>query len=253
MRRAIGPVPAVTADQMREVDRLMVEAFRISLAQMMELAGRALAALVRVRLGGLVSGQSVVVAAGTGHNGGGGLVAARHLANWGGAVTALVESEEKFHEIPRRQWDALKLLPIDRRQGVGAVEFFAHARAAVVIDALIGYGLRGMPQGWTATMIDRINAQPAPVIAFDLPSGLDATTGEPARSCIKAAVTMTLALPKTGLLAARARPHVGDLYLADIGVPPSLYASLNLDVGPIFASHDLIRLDPHGRMTPDGG
>src|SRR3989442_10268256 len=163
MRRANGRVPAVTADQMREVDRLMVETFRISLAQMMELAGRALAALVRVRLGGLVSGQSVVVAVGTGHNGGGGLVAPRHLANWGGAVTALVESEEKFHEVPRRQWDAPKLPPIDRRPGLGAVEFFAHARAAVGIGALIGYGLRGTRQGWPAPWIDRTKAQPAPV------------------------------------------------------------------------------------------
>src|SRR2546425_9577656 len=96
---------------MREVDRLMIETFRISLVQMMELAGRTLAALVRLRLGGLVSGQSVVVAVGTGHNGGGGLVAARHLANWGGAGAAPVESEEKFHEIPRRPGGARKLPP----------------------------------------------------------------------------------------------------------------------------------------------
>src|SRR3989442_13753410 len=142
MRRANGRVPAVTADQMREVDRLMVETFRISLAQMMELAGRALAALVRVRLGGLVSGQSVVVAVGTGHNGGGGLVAARHLANWGGAVTAARGSRKEFHEIPRREWDALELLPIDCRQGMGAVGFFAHRAAAGGVDALIGFRLR---------------------------------------------------------------------------------------------------------------
>src|SRR2546428_10443390 len=83
MRRAIGPVPAVTADQMREVDRLMIETFRISLVQMMELAGRTLAALVRLRLGGLVSGQSVVVAVGTGHNGGGGFGSPPPLAHLG--------------------------------------------------------------------------------------------------------------------------------------------------------------------------
>src|SRR3989442_15097379 len=108
MRRAIGPVPAVTADQMREVDRLMIETFGISLMQMMELAGRTLAALVRVRLGGLVSGQSVVVAVGTGHNGGGGFVAPRHLANWGGAVTAPLESQEKIPEGPPPPGEALK-------------------------------------------------------------------------------------------------------------------------------------------------
>src|SRR2546426_4906016 len=117
MRRAIGPVPAVTADQMREVDRLMIETFGISLMQMMELAGRTLAALVRVRLGGLVSGQSVVVAVGTGHNGGGGLGAAPHLAHWGGAGAAPRGSQEKIHQNPRPQWDALKALPINPRPG----------------------------------------------------------------------------------------------------------------------------------------
>ncbi len=245
-------IPAVTADQMREVDRLMVEVYGISLVQMMELAGYTLAALVRLRLGGTVSGQSVVVAAGRGHNGGGGLVAARHLANWGAAVTVLVESTQMLPEIPRHQWDVLTHLPVDRGEGVFAGRFFDHGRAAMVIDALIGYGLRGRPQGWTAPMIERLNAQPAPVIALDVPSGLDATTGEPAGLCITAAATMTLALPKTGLLAPGAKPYVGDLYLADIGVPPALYAHLHLDVGRIFTHGRLIRLDAQGRMMPDG-
>src|SRR2546425_5542425 len=106
MRRAIGPVPAVTADQMREVDRLMIETFGISLVQMMELAGRTLAALVRVRLGGLVSGQSVVVAVGTGHNGGGGLGPAPPLSNLRGSVNPLLESEMKIHQKPRPPWGA---------------------------------------------------------------------------------------------------------------------------------------------------
>src|SRR5574341_190914 len=84
-------IPAVTADQMREVDRLMVDTYGVSLPQMMELAGRALAEVVRLMLDGTVQRARVLVAAGKGNNGGGGLAAARHLANWGTDVTVLLE------------------------------------------------------------------------------------------------------------------------------------------------------------------
>jgi NAD(P)H-hydrate epimerase len=238
---------------MREVDRLMVDTYGISLLQMMELAGRALADLARLRLGGSVSTRSVIVAAGRGNNGGGGLVAARHLANWGASVTALVESSQSFADVPRRQWEALARLSVKCREAADALEFLDHARADLIIDALIGYGLQGAPRGWTASMITSINAQPAPTIALDVPSGLDATMGQPAVPCVRAAATMTLALPKTGLLVPAAQPYVGDLYLADIGVPPTLYTHLHLVPGPIFTHSGLIRLDAQGKVMPDGG
>ncbi|OLC31080.1 MAG: NAD(P)H-hydrate epimerase [Armatimonadetes bacterium 13_1_40CM_64_14] len=237
---------------MREVDRLMVEAYGVSLLQMMELAGHALAHLVRMHLGGAVAGKSVVVAAGQGNNGGGGQVAVRHLSNWGAAVTVLVESAERIPEVPHRQWETLAHLPVGRKEGARALEVFDRARADLIVDALIGYGLRGHPRGWTAEAITCVNAQRAPVIALDVPSGLDATTGEPARPCINATATITLALPKTGLLTPSARPHVGALYLADIGVPPALLARLQLDVGAIFSRRSLVRLDSQGRVIPDG-
>ncbi len=250
----VGPqVPAVTADQMREVDRLMVEVFGIAILQMMELAGRNLADLARAHLGELVAAPSVVVAAGGGNNGGGGLVAARHLANRGAAVTVLVESAQSLPEVPHRQWETLAHLTVDRRESTSALAFLDQARADLIIDALIGYGLRGTPQGWPAAMIDRINAQAAPVIALDVPSGLDATTGQPGVPCVRAEATMTLALPKTGLLVPAARPYVGDLDLADIGVTPTLYEHLHLDPAPIFTRRSMIRLDTQGRVMPDGG
>lgn len=252
MARAVPSVPAVTAEQMREVDRLMVETYGISLLQMMEIAGHTLADLVRVQLRGTASGKSIVVAAGRGNNSGGGLVAARHLANWGATVTVLAEAAQLLAGVPRHQWEALTRLPVDRREGAPALAFLDQSRADLIIDALVGYGLRGTPRGWTAAMIDRINALSAPVIALDVPSGLNATTGEPADPCIRAAATMTLALPKTGLLAPTSKPYVGDLYLADIGVPAALYAHIHLDVGPIFSRRSLLRLDPQGRMMPDG-
>jgi NAD(P)H-hydrate epimerase len=82
------------------------------------------------------------------------------------------------------------------------------------------------------------------VLALDAPSGIDTTTGTVYDPAIRAAATMTLALPKEGLRADGVTRHVGELYLADIGVPPSLYAgaALGLEVGPIFASGDILRL-----------
>lgn len=226
---------------MREVDRLMVDVYGIQLLQMMEVAGRTLAALARLQLGG-VEGRRILVAAGKGNNGGGGLVAARHLANWGARVTVGIESAAALAGVPAAQWRALDDLPITRIEGNAATASTAAQDSELVIDALIGYSLRGDPRGWTAEMIQRINTQSAPVLALDVPSGLDATTGHPGTPCIKAALTMSLALPKAGLLVDGAKPFVGTLYLADIGVPPGLYARLGLHVGPLFADSDLIKL-----------
>jgi hypothetical protein len=90
----------------------------------------------------------------------------------------------------------------------------------LIVDALIGYSLTGDPAEPFACLIRWANAQPAPVLSLDTPSGLDVTTGVPARPCVRATATLTLALPKTGLPGAR---EAGHLYLADISVPPLLY------------------------------
>lgn len=104
--------------------------------------------------------------------------------------------------------------------------------------------LSGPPHGAAAELIGWANSQPAPVLALDAPSGLDTTTGNVFTPAIRAAATMTLALPKQGLLAGHVAPYVGELYLADISVPPGLYAgpSLGLAVGSLFARSDIIRL-----------
>ena len=112
------------------------------------------------------------------------------------------------------------------------------------MDAIHGYGLRGDPHGAAVTLIGSANAHDAPVFSLDVPSGIDATTGIACRPAIKATATMTLALPKEGLRAPGVDALVGELYLADIGVPPSLYANpaLGLKVDNIFAKSEIIRL-----------
>jgi NAD(P)H-hydrate epimerase len=112
----------------------------------------------------------------------------------------------------------------------------------LVIDAMIGYGLTGDPRGHIADWIQHVNDAGRPVLALDAPSGLDTTTGFPGNPCIRATATMTLALPKTGLMTPEAYKYVGDLYLADISVPPQLYSKLGIEVPPIFIYDSIIKI-----------
>jgi NAD(P)H-hydrate epimerase len=236
-------IPALTTEQMREVDRLMVDEYGIALLQMMEHAGRHLAHLARRRfLDGDPRDRTVVVLAGTGGNGGGGLVAARRLHGWGADVQVVsTKPPGAYDGVPAHQLAILQAMDVPVRP---ALDGTALPDADVLLDALIGYSLSGDPRGTAADLIRAANDHPAPVLSLDVPSGLDATTGAVHTPALRADATMTLALPKTGLHAEEARPVVGALYLADISVPPALYAepSLDLDVPPIFASADLLHL-----------
>src|SRR5215472_14665029 len=173
-----GAVPALTTEQMREVDRVMVEDLHIELVQMMENAGRSLAELAIDRF----SPGSVTVLAGPGGNGGGGLVGARHLANRGCQVQVVLSEQDRLTPVPAHQADILG------RMGIPIAE--RPPPADLVIDALIGYSLRGDP-------------------------------------AIRATATLTLALPKAGLLDA---PAVGELYLADISAPSLIYERMGIPV-----------------------
>jgi NAD(P)H-hydrate epimerase len=222
-------VPALTADQMRDVDRAMVEDLRIELVQMMENAGRGLAELALARF----SPASVTVLAGPGGNGGGGMVAARHLANRGCAVSVVLSAPNGLTAVPAHQADILT------RMGVAMVE--RPASAQLVVDALIGYSLRGNPEGRAAELIEWANSQPAPILALDTPSGLDVTTGLSASPTVRATATLTLALPKVGLLDAST---VGELYLADISVPAQVYEQMGISPPQMFRAGAVIRLGP---------
>jgi NAD(P)H-hydrate epimerase len=238
-----GQIPYLTKEQMIEVDRAMIEDYRIELIQMMENAGRNLAHLARERfLGGDPRAKRVVVLAGSGSNGGGALVAARRLHNYGARVAVYTTKPiEALLPIPARQLAILHRMQVrtalaDRVQQAQTPD--------LILDGVIGYSLRGAPRGAAADLIRWANDQPTPTLALDVPSGVDATSGTTFDPAIRAAATLTLALPKVGLQAPGIREHTGELYLADISVPPELYAApaLNLKVEPLFTKSDIIRL-----------
>ncbi len=232
---AVDPddVAWVDETQMIEVDRVMIEDLNITLIQMMENAGRNLARLAA----GLVAPRSAVVCAGTGGNGGGGLVAARHLHNMGVDVEVVLSRDRGHYDgVPGHQLDIIDRL---------SVPIVAEPRSAdVVLDALIGYSLRGAPRGRAAELIERINAGRSEVIALDVPSGLDSTTGEAPGVAVNASATLTLSMPKIGL---RHSPQVGRLFVGDISVPPSVYSTLGFDLPTsIFGERSIVEVSNRG-------
>jgi NAD(P)H-hydrate epimerase len=240
-------IPGLSAAQMAEVDRLAIDEYGIDLLQMMEQAGSHLAEVVRIELGGSLEGRTIVVAAGPGNHGGGGLTAARHLANRGAEVrVVLARPAMRSTEASRHQLSTLLAMGTDCCVATFDLSdddlAAALQRADAVVDAILGYNISGPPRGDVEHLIGFIVQAGRPVISLDLPSGLDPDTGSVPGVAVTAAATMTLALPKTGLFEAAGPAHAGRLYLADIGLPPGLYAALGIHVGPIFACSRILRV-----------
>ncbi len=203
----------------------------------MENAGRGLATLA-ARRAGPVKGRRVLCLAGKGGNGGGGLAACRYLLNWGAAVEALAV-EPVAGSAAHVQTLALRKAGVSIRgpadlSGVHVKDF------DIVLDAVLGYHIRGDPTGPAREMIEVAN-EARRVIALDLPSGLDPDTGRPGTPCVWADATLTLALPKAGILKAAAAPYVGDLWLGDLGIPAAVYARIGIRVPALFRPGQIMR------------
>ncbi len=235
-------IPFVSAAEIKELDRAMIEDYGIQLIQMMENAGYKLARLAKARfIGPDIRGKNVVILAGAGGNGGGALAAARHLHNWGANIIAVMAKKaENLSSATARQHEILSrikvpILDAPPTQG---------GKSDLIIDGLIGYSLNGTLREDISLLIRWANAQSAPILSLDIPSGVDATSGSLSNHAIQAEATMALALPKAGARQAPGRERCGELYLADIGVPPSLYEKFGLDTAEsaIFAAGDILRL-----------
>jgi NAD(P)H-hydrate epimerase len=230
-------IPAISRDQMVEVDRLMIEEFSITLLQMMENAGRNLALLANEMLGKSIKGKHIGILCGGGNNGGGGMSAGRHLMNHGAQVqVALAVLQDGLKEAPARQFHILK------KMGADIAANYPPRKYDLLIDALIGYGLRGVPRKKVAEWIKLANNSGIQILSLDVPSGLDADSGQPLGACIRASATLTLALPKTGLLLKSARKFVGDLYVGDISVPNSLLIGKGINPGELFCDASVVRV-----------
>jgi NAD(P)H-hydrate epimerase len=245
---AASAVPALSAEQMAEVDRLAVDVYGITLLQMMEQAGSHLASVAAAEVGGDLRDKSFLVAVGPGNNGGGGLAAARHLVNRGARVqVVLARPARRLSDAGRHQLATLLEMGVSCCMAVYDIsdaEIDDELKAAdLIIDAVLGYRGKGAPHDEVATLIERVVDAGDRTLSLDLPSGMDADTGVAGPLAIQARATMTLALPKVGLLSTVGRERVGTLYLADIGLPAALYERMDLTVDAPFSAGRIVRLE----------
>ncbi len=234
-------LPALNYGEIREVDRLMVEWYGITPIQTMENAGRNLALLAKRLLDDDLVDRPIVVLVGRGNKGGAGLVAARHLLNWGAWVQLLCSHlPEEYAGAAAHQLGILQAMDAPL---AWAEEGWELPPCDLVIDAVVGYGLRGEPQGKARDLIHLANSSVAPILSLEIPSGINGDDGMLWMPHIGAAATLTLAMPKRALLAKAARMASGDLYLADISVPLGLYAQLGIEVPAFFSRDPIVRWD----------
>ena len=217
----------VTASQMKEIDRTAIDKHGVPASRLMENAG---AAVADEALKSLKEGDILVVS-GYGNNGGDGFVAARHLIKKGRNVIVFLAGRPR--PFSRETGDNFKALiesgsaPRAVYDTAGMEKAFAGLpRCGLIIDALFGIGIKGRLDDFYIALIDRINAVGATVISVDLPSGLDADTGAPCPVAVKAAKTVTLALPKAGFNNPDAKAYTGEVVVADIGIPPAAVDSV---------------------------
>ena len=239
-------VPTVTAAQMAEVDRLTIEEFHIPVEVLMENASRQIAAAARAFLGGSVAGKRVIGLVGGGNNGGDAAGALRHLVSWGARVCAEVAApQEHIRETTRIQIGRLLLAATSDVAIVhdASQEGVRDLDADLLVDGLLGYSAKGAPRETVAAVIKAANASRVPMLAVDLPSGVEPDTGATPGIAIHAATTVTLALPKSGIVGLKTHDYVGALLLADIGVPHAAFARIGVDTWRLFEQGDLVRVE----------
>ena len=225
--------PPIGAEQMAGMDR-RAQALGMPAERLMEHAGTAVAAAVRALaadLGRLDTGP-VVILAGPGNNGGDGFVAARRLARVGiNSVVALVATETRpTGAVAARNWDRLEGEDRVVRVHVAVPRDVAILgkgidTASVVVDALLGTGVRGAgelrePIRSAVELVRRAGSAGIPIVAVDTPTAVDLSSGEPSVPAVRADLTVTFHRPKTGLLATRGKAQAGKVLVAPIGIPP---------------------------------
>jgi ADP-dependent NAD(P)H-hydrate dehydratase / NAD(P)H-hydrate epimerase len=228
MNPSSSEIPSLTGAQVGEVDRLSESRFGVPVEWLMEAAGWQVARHCRGK---------TAVACGTGSNGGDGLAAARHLHRWGRLHSVVALDRDAFKGGAAKMATALEAL------GVEIGDQLRLGGSVLVLDAIFGTGLNRPPEGKAAAWIEAINASGRKVLAVDLPSGLQADDGRALLPTVRANVTVTLGLPKAGLLSGDGPDLAGEVWLADIGIPREAYAMVGVTMpAHFFSMHDRVQL-----------
>jgi len=215
-----------TAEQMQELDRKSIENYKIPGIVLMENAGRGAAEVISKTFPD-IQHKKVAVISGKGNNGGDGFVIARHLMNQGTMVKVFLltdpralrgDAETNYQIFYRMKGDILPLPSSKDYQKIKKeLEKFD-----LLVDGIFGTGLDAEVRGYYREVIDHLNTLQKPMVAIDIPSGLDANTGKPFGTAIKATLTITFGLPKIGLLISPGLDYAGEVKVIDIGIPKRL-------------------------------
>jgi ADP-dependent NAD(P)H-hydrate dehydratase / NAD(P)H-hydrate epimerase len=215
----------LTAAEMREVDRLTTARYRVPSLTLMENAGRSVAEFMQGRFSGLAA-RRIVVLCGKGNNGGDGFVVARWLRKMGAKpVVYFVGNVREVRgdaATNLRRWKKVGKIYFDRSSGAGG--WMPLSSDLIVVDALLGTGLRGAVEGRLREVITSVNGRETgcTVVAVDIPSGLHADTGDVQGVAVVADYTVTFTALKPGLITGAGGRHVGQLVVREIGSPPAL-------------------------------
>ena len=226
----------MSRDEVRAFDSWAINTLGIPGVVLMENAGRSCAELIKEKLSKVTrprvcpvpSRYRVCIFCGTGNNGGDGFVIARHLLNIGYKVTVVicgerdkVKGDAKINlDILERLGQTIEQLNLNESDISGRIKFFA-AGADMLVDGLFGTGLSGRISDQFRQLIECINASNCPILAVDIPSGLDCDTGQPLGAAIKADYTVTFVAVKKGLTSPNAVQYTGEIFVASIGVEPN--------------------------------
>lgn len=229
----MAELPILNEQQATELDRLRSERQGVTLLDKIDEAGRALAAMATQLLAGSLADKYIVVLAGVGNNGAAGMAAVRHLHEAGATVRLVLAAKATaLHEMAAHQLALLREMGIEpwglslSAAAMDEMEPIHWTRADLIVDAIFGGGLVGDPRGDTADLIALANAARRPILAFDLPSGLHGDEGLIFSPCIDATATLALALPRLAMV--EGWPVVGELWIADLDIDPTLYDHLGL-------------------------
>jgi ADP-dependent NAD(P)H-hydrate dehydratase / NAD(P)H-hydrate epimerase len=227
-------VSAVASAEVRAADVAARDRFGIEPLQLMEVAAWQLARFVESFVDG-VAGKRVIVVAGSGNNGGDALCAARFLAQRGAAVQASIVPARDLGSLAAHHAATLRQLGIPVLEAPQAID----QSADVILDGLLGTGIHPPLRPPAPAIIDAINRSRRPVIAVDVPSGMDADDAGGADTAVQATATVTLAAPKAGLRRASA---AGRVFLADIGMPAGLFSTAPARLEAVYRRGDLVEL-----------
>jgi len=209
--------------EMREIDRQAIED-GIPDILLMEMAGRGSAELADKLLQYNDSGRKVLIFAGSGNNGGDGLVVARFLDMWGYAVKVIMLKEESslkgnsllnFNICKNRE--NIEIVPVNTLNKKEIVNYCNSSN--LIIDAILGTGLKGKVRGIISEIIDIINKSSTEVLAVDIPTGINASNGKVPGKAITAKNTATMAFPKLGMLLYPGHNYMGEIKIIDLGMP----------------------------------